>query len=181
MSVRGNSLMVTMIALAVLMVLVVGAIRFTGTNREAAVSKVRGDRLAACADTARRYLLSRLRVFGVSVTDLRLEGAVNQPNFYALLPDDAVDAQKSRIGAAHYGTEVTSITASTQGVPSAVAIVPSSQIGSTGKMARDMANAAPSTTTLGGTFYRVVMKCQEPGTLGAARESEVEFVFRYGL
>ena len=38
-SARGNSLMVTMIALAVLMVLVVGAIRFTGTNREAALSK----------------------------------------------------------------------------------------------------------------------------------------------
>jgi hypothetical protein len=169
--------MVTMIALAVLTVLVVGAIRFTGTNRVAAVSKVRGDRMAACAETARPYLISRLRLFGISVTDLQLD-PVNSTT-WAKLPDDDNPAKQSIVGAGHYGTDLT-ITAP------AIAIIPSASMGSASRQIRDLANAAPNSSTLGGTYYRVVMKCQEAGTLstvtdGVARESELEFVFRYGL
>jgi hypothetical protein len=164
--------MVTMIALAVLMVVVVGAIRFTGTNRVAAVGKLRGDRMQACAETARRYLLSRLRVFGVSVTDLKLDPAGNTS--WAKLPDDPSPSKQSIIGPGHYDEDLT-LTA-----PS-ISIVPSSSMGSSGEQIRDLANAAPGSSTLGGQYYRVVMKCQEAGTLGVARESEIEFVFRYGL
>ncbi|HET9451110.1 MAG TPA: hypothetical protein VFO83_09525, partial [Aggregicoccus sp.] len=70
---RGSALLITLIAMGVLGVLVVGALQFTGTNRAAAVAKMRGDRVSACAETARRYLLSRLRVYGVDVSGLTLE------------------------------------------------------------------------------------------------------------
>ena len=174
MSARGNSLLVTMIALAVLMVLVVAAIRFTGTNREAAVSKVRGDRMTACADTARRYLLSRLRVTGVDVKSLELDPTAHTT--YARLPDDPATSKQSIIGEGHYGDDVT-----ISGFTPAVATVTPSSFGSAANQIRDLANAAPGSATLGGQYFRVVMKCQEPGSTGVAREAETEFVFRYGL
>src|SRR5437588_258764 len=100
--------MVTMIALAVLMVLVVGAIRFTGTNREAAVSKLKGDRMGACAETARRYLLSRLSLYGVSVSDIKLDPTAGTT--WAKLPDDPTASKQSLIGPGHYGQDLTAAT-----------------------------------------------------------------------
>lgn len=41
---RGNALLLTLIAVSVLMVLVVGAIQFTNSNREATTEKLRGTR-----------------------------------------------------------------------------------------------------------------------------------------
>lgn len=164
--------MVTMIALAVLMVLVVGAIRFTGTNRVAAVSKLKADRMAACAETARRYVLSRLRIFGAAPTELKLDsaGVVN----YTTIPDDPVASKQTRIGPSHFGEDITTTT-------SAIGIVQPGTIGASGKTVFDVANTLRDSGGLGGTYYRVVMKCQEPGALGVGRESEIEFVFRYGL
>ena len=70
---RGNALLMTLIALAVLMMIVAAAIQFTGTNREAAISKARADEVQACATTARKLLLSKLRTFGVSAGALVLD------------------------------------------------------------------------------------------------------------
>lgn len=169
---RGNALLVTMIALAVLMVLVVGAIRFTGTNQVAAVSKMRGDRLAACADTARRYLISRLRV-NQAATAVVLDPATGQN--YRNLPDDAVSSRQSIIGAGHYDDNLLSLS------QPHISVVPSSSFGASGMQARDLSNVMPTQTGIGGQYYRVVMKCQEPGTLGTARASEIEFIIRFGL
>lgn len=165
--------MVTMIALAVLMVLVVGAIRFTGTNREAAVSKLKGDRMAACAETARRYLLSRMRIFGVAVTELNLVGDPQFGTTYAYLPDDPLPAKQSIIGPGHFGDNLTSPVSANK-----PQMVPGSMMAGSAALVRDLANAAPASPYLGGSYYRVVMKCQEGS---GARESEIEFVFRYGL
>jgi hypothetical protein len=164
MSARGNSLMVTMIALAVLMVLVVGAIRFTGTNRDAALSKLKGDRLGACADTARRYLLSSLRQ-GADPTQLMLASVS--------LKDDASASKQTRMGVGAYGDDLT-VTPGT----SRIGVIRGQP--SPGDI-RDLTNVIGS-DGIGGTMYRVVMKCQEAGTLtGATRESEIEFAFRYGI
>src|SRR5688572_10648106 len=93
---RGNALIVTLVALSAMMVLALGTLSFTSRNWAAAASKERGDRLSACADTARRYLLSRLRVFGttVPVTELVLEQAVQ---------DDASPSLRSVMRTGHYG------------------------------------------------------------------------------
>lgn len=157
---RGNVLMVVMIAIAVLMVMVVGAIQFTGTNREAAVANMKASASSACAETARRYLLSRLTLFGLPVTDITLanEALPEAPN------------ERHTISTAHYGESV-------DGGVKTVAIVEASAIGSSRNQIRDLSNAAPAGTTLGGAYYRVVVKCVESNN----RESELEFLFRYGL
>jgi hypothetical protein len=166
---RGNALLVTMIALAVLLVLSVGAIRFTGTNREAAAAKTRGDQVSACASTARKYLLSRMRVFGSQPTQLKL---VSEK-----LLDDAVTTKQSTLDTAHYGQVETT----GPGNAKSIAVVEASAFAAASRQVRDLANTSPTSGTLGGQYYRVVVKCAEPGNAGNTRESEVEFLFRYGI
>ncbi|WNG38982.1 hypothetical protein F0U60_39305 [Archangium minus] len=158
---RGNALLLTVIAIAVLMVLVGGAIQFTNRNREASAEKLRGDRVNVCAEAARRHLLSRLSLFqatgSLQILDTRL---IDDPD-----PD-----ARSRMTTGHYGNDTAVATVKT---------VDAVTMGAAGRQARDMANAAPSSATLGGQYYRVVVKCEESS--GGGRESEVEFLFRYGL
>lgn len=154
---RGSALLVTLIAMAVLGVLVVGAIQFTGTNRAAAIAKMRGDRVSACAETARRYLLSKLRVYGVDVTSLTLEQT---------LMDDAVASRRSTMTTTHY---------SEPNAQATVVAVSASSVSSSRGQARDLANRLVK-PTLGGAYYRVVVMCKEEN-----RSSELEFLFRYGL
>jgi Tfp pilus assembly protein PilX len=157
---RGNALMLTLVAIAVLMVLVVGAIQFTNSNREAAAERLRGERVGACADSARRHVLSRLKQFHIK--ELRI--------LEARLIDASDPDARSQLVTGHYG--------STDAEDTAV-VIDSSTMGEATKQARDIANTVSDTGTLGGKYYRVVVKCQEPEPSG--RESEVEFLFRYGL
>ncbi|HYO74806.1 MAG TPA: hypothetical protein VEU33_52920 [Archangium sp.] len=156
---RGNALMLTLIAISVLMVLVGGAIQFTNLNREATAEKLRGERVGACADAARRHLLSRLRLFRAT-SELQI--------LDTKLIDHEDPNERSRMMTGHYGSEA----------QSTVVAVNAVAMGEATKQARDIANTVTdSNGTLGGKYYRVVVKCQE----SAGRESEVEFLFRYGL
>ena len=156
---RGNALMLTLIAISVLMVLVGGAIQFTNYNREATAEKLRGDRVSACADSARRHLLSRLRLFRAT-NDLQI--------LDTKLIDDPKPEARSQLRTGHYGGDKAEATV--------VAVSPA-LMGAANRQARDIANVAAS-GTLGGQYFRVVVKCQEASS---GRESEVEFLFRYGL
>lgn len=160
---RGHVLIVVIVAMAVMMVIVVGAIRFTGTNRDAASHQVEADRLEACTEAARKMLLAKLRTYGIQAADLTLNEVIN---------DSHVDAEKSRIQTAHY-------TSSDGGTGHPLTVVPisSSAMGASRRQARDLSNTLPGSATLGGQYYRVVVKCQ----LGNLRESELEFVFRHGI
>ncbi|HEX8820435.1 MAG TPA: hypothetical protein VF794_10950 [Archangium sp.] len=156
---RGNALMMTLIAISVLMLLVGGAIQFTNHNREATAEKLRGDRVSACADAARRHLLSRLKLFR----------ATNLQIFDTKLIDDPDPESRSKMMTGHYNEDASATVVSVNPV----------LMGAGGRQSRDVANvAAAGGGTLGGQYYRVVVKCQE-STSG--RESEVEFLFRYGL
>ncbi len=159
---RGNALLMTLIAISVLMLLVGGAIQFTNYNREATAEKLRGDRVSACADAARRHLLSRLKLMSSPL--LR--------TFRAELIDDPNPSARSVMKTGHYDELPAD-------PDSLVAVVDARLMGEGGEQARDIANIAPSGDgTLGGKYYRVVVKCQEKPS---GRESEVEFLFRYGL
>jgi len=161
---RGNALLMTLIAISVLMLLVSGAIQFTNYNREATAEKLRGDRVGACADAARRHLLSRLKLMSSPL--LR--------TFQAELIDDPNKTARSVMRTGHYGEP-----APKPEEDNSVAIVDARLMGEGGEQARDIANIAPSGDgTLGGKYYRVVVKCREKAS---QRESEVEFLFRYGL
>ena len=156
---RGNALMLTLIAIAVLMVLVGGAIQFTNYNREATTEKLRGDRVSACADAARRHLLSRLKLFRAT-SELQILDTT--------LIDDPDPSARSQMMTGHYGGEA----------ENTVVSVSAASMGAATKQARDIANTVTdSGGTLGGKYYRVVVKCHE----NSNRESEVEFLFRYGL
>lgn len=158
---RGNTLLLVLIANAVLLVLVVGAIQFTRFNREASVEKLRGDGVHACSDLARRHLLSRLKLYGSSSSFQLLD---------TQLIDDPDPQARSSMVTGHYG--------SAEARPTVVVVSPD-QMGASDRQVRDIVNSVPAGGGfLGGQYYRVVVKCQE-GASG--RESEVEFLFRYGL
>jgi len=156
---RGSALVVTMIALAVLMVLVAGAIAFTGQNREAAAIKSGGDRVLACSSVARQYLLSRLQLYGIAITSLT--------PLDERIPDDPDTTQQTRVMQAHYdavdaGTTIVAVTASAFSEASGGI--------------REAANTITRSGSLG-QYYKVTAKCRD----ATGREAETEFLFRYGL
>lgn len=160
---RGNALLVALIAMAILTMLVAGAIVFTGQNQRAAVSKVTADEVRACAELARRYIISRLKVYGqsaVAPSDLMLVQTIT---------DNVTAAERSTISTKHYD-QTGPVTASTG------ALIPASAVGGSQNTVRDMANVI-TPGSLGGNFYSVVVMCEQP----SGRSSEVEFVFKFGI
>jgi len=151
---RGNALMITLIALAVLLMLVAAAIQFTGTNQEAAIAKSRSDEVRACADVARKMLLGKLRTFGVAVADLKINNV-------------AVPDQQTVI-TAHYDQTTTQ---------PVIVNVDAASMSAAKNQVRDVSNVLAA-TTLGGQYYRVVVTCRNPSN---NTQSEVEFTFRHGL
>jgi hypothetical protein len=164
---RGNSLVVTLTATAVMAVLVVGAIRYTGTNREAASSKIRADEATACAETARRHLLSQLRLFGSPIETLQLD-RVNKTN-YKRLNDAVATADQTIMSISHYDEDP--LTA-----PLSTGVVPANAFSAARASVQEVQNTIRPPVS--GGYFRVVMKCQLKNPV---RESELEFVFKYGL
>lgn len=164
---RGSALIIAILGVAMLIIITAAALTWSGSGKEAAGRKVEADRLAACADSARRYILAQLALTGVSPTSLALS---------RVLPDEFADAgsdRQTQILSGHYST------ASASGATPAATVVAisSASMGGSDQGARDLANALPGSATLGGQYYRVVVKCRASPT----REAEYEYVFRYGI
>lgn len=156
---RGNALMMTLIALAVLMLVVSAAMEFTGTNREAAIAKSRADELQSCAATARKLLISKLRTFNVQTSSLVLN---------TVIPDTQVAGQEKEVRSAHYDNLN----------PEPVIVKLDSKVmGASRYQARDVANTLAQ-SSMGGEYYRVVVTCRNPSSNA---QSEVEFTFRHGI
>lgn len=155
---RGSALLLTLIALAVLLLLTLGAIEFTGINRRAAASQLSSERISSCAETARRYLLSRLSVF-------QLPGTIQLDK---QLLDDANPTDRSRMMTAHYNAPDDSAT---------VVAVGAESFSASRNQGIELGNTLPNDTTRSGGYFRVVVLCREFGS----REAELEFLFRYGL
>lgn len=161
---RGNSLLMTLIALAVLMMLVAAAIQFTGTNREAAISKARADELQACATTGRKLLLSQLRTLGPT-----LGGGAASLTLDTKLPDTQLTTTDKVLRSGHYDNTA---------VEPVIVKLDSKAMGASRNQVREMANTLPDSTTLGGSYFRVIVTCKNPSSNA---QSEVEFTFRHGL
>ncbi len=157
---RGNALLMTLIALAVLMMIVAAAIQFTGTNREAAVSKARADELQSCATTARKLLLAKLRMTS--------GGRAGGLTLNSVIPDSTGPATDKQVRTAHYDKLT---------LEPVIVKLDSNVMGASRYQVRDMANTA-GPGTLGGDYYRVVVTCRHPGSNA---QSEVEFTFRHGI
>ena len=157
---RGNALLVAMIAMALLTILVTGAIVFTGQNQRAANSKVSADEVKACADLARRYVFSRLKVFGSNVV------GPDELILMTTIVDDASAAKRSTISTRHYDD----VTAAATG-----AVIPKGSLG-VDDSTPDKANKILLGNE-GEASFGVVMMCQQ----ASGRQSEVEFVFKFGI
>lgn len=151
---RGSALLMAVIAVTVLGLLVVGAIQFTGHNREASIYKSKGDSLASCAAAGRAFVLSQAR--GAS-----MQGVA----FDLQLPDEVDAARRTRISTGHYdgSTKILSITP-----------VGAQSIGQSRSGVRDLSNVIAE-NSVSGVPARVVIKCADAG----GSESEVEFVIKY--
>jgi Tfp pilus assembly protein PilX len=171
---RGSALIIAMIAISVLMILVVAAIQFTGVNKEASQAKLRGDELAACAENAKRMLMSQLNDPTKPIGDVvavYADGGTsgsNAGNF--TVPNEVAIADRTNLTAGHYSNTETGTSVAT--------IIPlgSSVLGESTRNARDMSNVS-ARYNFGGTPYRVTMRCRD----SAGREAEVEFVIKYGI
>jgi hypothetical protein len=162
---RGSALVVVLVVLAVLSVLAMGAIAFTGSERDASVHESRSAELQACAETARAHVLARLRVVGIAPTEIE---------FVDALMDDYDRERRTVARTGHYGLS----NATDGGVgttePGVELVV--GGIGAMTSQARDLTNLVAAGGTLGGQFYRVVVACDSRG-----RQREVEFLVRFGI
>lgn len=157
---RGNALLVAMIAMALLTMLVTGAIVFTGQNQRAASSKASSDEVKACADLARRYVFSRLKVFGNNVK------APSELILTQTIVDDYVVGKRSTISSRHYDETVDRATGT---------VIPKGSIAQDDN-APDIANVI-NLGNVRGSSFGIVMLCQQ----ASGRQSEVEFVFKFGI
>ncbi|MFN0064314.1 MAG: hypothetical protein ACKVPX_17535 [Myxococcaceae bacterium] len=166
---RGSALLVTTIAMAIIMVIVVGVIRFTESNRAGAASKLRGDRVSACAEAARQHLLSRLQLFNIDPTTLVVD---------TTLPDDPTVAKQTQIKTGHFDDPLPQVTI--------IEARQSVSVANDRTSVMDITNRISLNGGRTGRPWRAVVKCQEPIPAGAPtdfvpRETELEFQFRYGV
>ena len=164
---RGAVLLLVVVLLAVVTVLALAAIGFSGAERGAASSFRSSEELVACADAGRQYLLSRFRLIGgsptqLAPTDQRLDLA-GLPGCGGAVPAD--DARCIRSG--HLGEPPTI---------SGVRLIPQVTLGRRSS-ARDLTNVIAPASGLGGQTYQVVVHCTD--SRGA--QTEVEFTLRFGL
>jgi Tfp pilus assembly protein PilX len=159
---RGTVLIVVLVAMAVLAVLALGVIAFTGTERDAAIQGRRGEQLMACAEVARAHVLAQLRAAG----GMSPESIA----FSVTLPDEVENARRSVARTGHVHDPDAGVVM-TGGV-----LVVKAGMGAQTSQARDLTNVATQSPTLGGQYYRVVVACESGG-----RQREVEFLVRYGI
>ena len=155
------ALVMSLLVVVLATLLVVGAITFTGTERNASVLQTREDSLSACTQAARNLFLARLRVLTPGTVDqVRLAEAYGQ----------------GLIISGHYtGTAA----APAPGAPTLTHVerLPANAVGASRGAARDISNTLGDAAE-GAYWYSVTALCQEyPG----GPEREVEFVIRVGL
>lgn len=169
-----------MVAVTALMVMAAGAIRFTGTNREAAVAKARADRLKACVEMAkRRFTLERCNSMLADCSN-----ATGAKQF--VVPDNPNPALQSTMVTGHYHSAAQSPTVST-----ATTSDPMYQGGESIPEVTNRITGLSGGYTLGDTglsYRKYIVKCvsgppedwdlSQPYPDNEKAEQEIEFLFR---
>lgn len=151
---RGSSLLLAIVIIGILAVIAVALLKRTQTEMESISAKRHYDVAVSCADGARQMLMSQFRTFGVSPTSIVLDQTVGD----------------KRYTSGHYDNfGIASV------VPGA-----GTQAGAIG--VTDIANRT-SKAKLGGQVYRMTVVCTDTATVNgkSSRQSEVEFLVRFGL
>jgi hypothetical protein len=162
---RGSILLLALVLVVVLGLLGAAALSFSRSELAAARTARGGEELLACADAGRQYLLSRFKLFAMKPASLTV--ALSSDKLTGPCPPAAGSDEKCLMGG-HLGDTRTTV----QGVRASPAG------GDRGtRNARDLSNVVADANSLGGTDYQIVVHCMD----GRGRESEVEFVVRFGL
>jgi hypothetical protein len=152
---RGAALLLVVVVIAVLGLLAFAVLRNGVNENDAVAAKRQYDRGVSCADAAREMLLSQFRMYGASPTTLTLDRTVDN----------------ERLTTGHFDNVAVASVAAAQGFPAS------------GLGASDISNRIVK-TGLGGTVYRMTVVCSSPlpgSADGGVRQSEVEFVARFGI
>jgi len=175
---QGFALVVALLALAVMGVIVAGAIVFTGTERSSAVLQTRDEQLSACAQAAKNMFLSRIRVL--------------QGNTGAITLDEAFkdSSGERRLRSGHYtppdpaappNPEIVDVEV-VEGVHAGAGAGGdgdvSNRLGSYGPAGGGAGAGAGSGGSVRATAYRVSVLCQERA---GGPERELEFVVQVGI
>lgn len=150
---RGSSLLLALMIVAILTIVAFAIVQMGSTEADAVGAKRRYDHAVSCSDAARDYLMSQFKTYSVTPTSLTLNQAI----------DDQVMAS------GHYDNlAVTSVLAATGFA---------SGMGGASDVSNRIARAG-----LGGQVYRMTVVCTSSASLDASsRQSEVEFLVRFGL
>ena len=151
---RGSTLVVAITLIAVLTVVAAGMIRRGNAGMEAANARRQYDVAVSCAAGARQLRRSQFRAYGIDLTQITLDET----------------AGNRRYATGHY--DQFGISEKT------VVPVDRSSIGVVGENAMDLSNRGIR-VALGGAYYRITVVCSD--STSANRQSEVEFLVRFGL
>jgi len=167
---RGSALLAALIVIGVLALITVATFRLAALSKNQSARDARSLSGAACVDTARQYLIGRLRVFGLDPTSITLDQAIT------------VDSGTRRIYTGHarptqFDRDGIARPVGTVAVVNTVQALPPQLVGQAGARARDISNVIVPSPTLGGRSYRVVVSCTDP----VSGDMELEFTFKYGL
>ena len=169
---RGSALLAALILIAVLAVVTVATFRLAAISKNQAAKDARTLSGASCVETARQYLLGRLRIFGLEPTSLVLDQLIQIDNNSSREIFTGHARPNSTQDADGFIRPVGTIAAIRT-----VQAMPPNLVGNASAKNRDMSNVIVPGPTLGGRAYRVVVTCTDPH----AGDMELEFTFKYGL
>ena len=168
---RGSAILAALIIIAVVALITVATFKLAGLSKNDAARDARRMAGASCADTARQYVLGRLRVFGLDPTSITLDQTIT------------VDSGSRRIFTGHQRPAALDPHDGMMRPTGSVAVInsvqalPASLVGNSSAKNRDISNVVVPSPTLGGRSYRVVVSCTDP----TGADQELEFTFKYGL
>lgn len=161
----GGALLLTVILVAVLTILGVGAIVASSRERESAFAKSKYDRLVACARAAQAKIWAEIAMYGPGY----LTGT--QGVTEVSLADGTKLAAPS-----HYDTAATADGTGAPEIRSVTLVVPEGAGGPQLPKAANLSNSGGATVPIG-TVNRVVARCTDP----AGRQYEVELAIRFAF
>ncbi len=161
---RGSILLLAVILVVVLSLLAAAPRSWSHAELGAASSLRTGDELLACADAGRQHLLSKFKLFNMRPSSLVLSQPIDRGG-----ADACTGAPGERCAmSGHQGEDPNSTSVQ------AVRMLPAGG-DRTSRNVRDLTNTIAG--GLGGSDYQVVVHCKD----ARGRESEVEFVVRFGF
>ena len=164
---RGSVLLLVVVLLAVISLLAAAAITFSQSELGAARNEKTGDELLACADAGRQYMLSRFSMLEKPPTELDAVNVdMNSASDDANCPEAGeVPTGKRCARSGHIGQmKVTGITKL------------ENKAGGNREDMKDITNSTGN-PMFGGVPHKIVVHCKDE----TGRETEVEFVVRFGL